>query len=205
MRARWVLVLMLVGCDGGSDDGEVVDSTSSTSGAAVSTGGESSGSSSSTSGSDPIPGTTTAPDPTSDPVEEGSSSTGVPLPEGPSCSVQVTTHGVLTDPLPRGKTEGVFHPAIADALEDWCGCHTLENNNQNVQHPGLRAPGGTLFMDFEDMSRPNGGGTLGQAMAQAVADYGMPPGSCSFPSDAQTLLEQWFAEGFPDGANFVPQ
>lgn len=197
-------MLVLVACDGGSDDGEVVDGTSSTGVTASSSGGTSE-SSSSTTGSDPLPGTTTAPDPTGDPPDESSSSTGVALPEGPSCSVQVTTHGVLTDPLPRGKTEGVFHPAVADALEDWCGCHTLESNDQNVQHRGLLAPGGTLFMDFEDISRPNGGGTLGQAMAQAVADYGMPPGSCSFPSDAQALLEQWFAEGFPDGATFVPR
>lgn len=198
-------MLSLVGCDGGSEGGDVVQGTSSSSGTVASSSGEASESSSSTTGIDPFPGTTTGADPTTDPVDEGSSSTGVPLPEGPWCSVQVTTHGVLTDPLPRGRTEGVFHPAIADALEDWCGCHTLENNEQNVQHSGLRAPGGTLFMDFEDISRPSGGGTLGQAMAQAVADYGMPPGSCSFPSDAQTLLEQWFAEGFPDGANFVPQ
>lgn len=78
------------------------------------------------------------------------------------------------------------------------------NNDQNVQHPGLRAPGGTLFLDFADMSRPSGGGTLGQALEQAIADYGMPPGSCSFPSDQQDLLEAWFAQGMPDGATFDP-
>lgn len=198
-------MLVLVGCDGGSDGDDVAESTSSTSGVVASSSGEGAGTSTTTTGDTPQPGTTTAPDPTADPAGEGSSSTGVLLPEGPSCSVQVTTHGVLTDPLPRGKTEGVFHPAVADALEDWCGCHTLENNDQNVQHPGLKAPGGTLFMDFEDIGRSHGGGTLGQSLAQAVYDYGMPPGSCSFPSDAQALLEQWFSEGFPDGANFVPQ
>jgi len=212
MRGKaWVVALLLVGCDAGDEGGDTeADSTSS------STSGEHEGSTSAveTSGgattspdptTDPSAGATTFPDPTTDPTAaEDESSSGEPLPEGPGCSVQVTTHGVLTDPLPRGETEGVFPPVIADALEDWCGCHTLESNNQNIEHDGLMAPGGTLFLDWADMSRPNGGGTLAQALAQAIEDYSMPPGSCSFPSDAQTLLEDWFAQGAPDGATYVP-
>lgn len=205
----WVLTTLLVGCDSGSSDGGDTDATSTssstTSGDESSSSGGSTGGSSSTSSAttgDPFPGTTTMPPTTDSNGEEGESSTGEPLPEGPSCSVQVTTHGLLTDPLPRGDT--AFPPVVADALEDWCGCHTLESNNQNVEHTGLLAPGGTLFMTFEDISRPSGGGTLGDAFATAVAEYSMPPGSCSFPSDGQTILEAWFEQGFPDGANFVP-
>ena len=207
----FVIALLLMGCDGGDEEGGTEAGTTSSSTSGQSDG--SSGAAETSSGAssqpdpttDPSAGATTSPDPTTDPsAGQDDSSSGEPLPEGPGCSVQVTTHGALTDPLPRGDIEGAFPPVIADALEDWCGCHTLENNSQNVEHEGLTAPGGTLFLDYADMSRPSGGGTLAQALAQAIEDYSMPPGSCSFPSDAQTLLEDWFAQGAPDGATYVP-
>lgn len=153
---------------------------------------------------------TTAPEPASTstnpsgPVAEESSSSGSPVPEGPPCSVEVTSHGALFDPLPRGDTPGVFPPSIADAFENSCGCHTLESNAQNMEHPGLLAPGGTLFLEYADMQRPSGGGTFGQRLQQAIDDGGMPPGSCSFPSEREALLIQWFSEGMPDGSVFVP-
>lgn len=137
------------------------------------------------------------------PVEESSSSGSV-VPDGPPCSVEVTSHGLFFDPLPRGKTEGVFPPSVADALENSCGCHTLENNGQNLEHPGLMVPGGTLFQSFDDLNRSVGGGTLAQALARAVDEGGMPPGSCSFPDERAALLAKWFADGFPDGATFEP-
>lgn len=211
MRGKaWVVALLLVGCDAGDEGGdtEAGPASSSTSGPQEGSSGEADASAGATTLPDPttgpLPGSTSSPDPTADPTGEDESSTGEPLPEGPGCSVQVTTHGMLTDPLPRGDTEGVFPPVIADALEDWCGCHTLESNSQNVEHDGLMAPGGTLFMNYGDMSRPSGDGTLAQALAQAIEDYSMPPGSCSFPSDAQTLLVDWFVQGAPDGATYVP-
>lgn len=118
--------------------------------------------------------------------------------------MEVTSHGALFDPLPRGDTPGVFPPSIADAFENSCGCHTLESNAQNMEHTGLLAPGGTLFLEYADMQRPSGGGTFGQRLQQAIDDGGMPPGSCSFPREREALLVQWFSEGMPDGSVFVP-
>lgn len=132
-----------------------------------------------------------------------SSSSGAPLPEGPRCSVQVVTHAELTDPLPKGEEAGVFPTVVGDTLEDFCGCHTLMSNGQNVEHAGLKPPGNSLWLDYADLERPVGGGTLGQAMADEVMNYGMPPGSCSYPGSAADVLEAWFAQGMPDGANFT--
>ncbi len=129
---------------------------------------------------------------------------GEPLPEGPGCSVQVVTHGELFDPLPKGEEAGVFPTSVGETLEDYCGCHTLSSNAQNVEHPGLLAPGGTLFLDYADIGRAFGGGTLGQAMAEEVYGYAMPPGSCSYPSEPAAILSKWFDEGLPDGSNFTP-
>lgn len=209
MRTVGLVIVMLFGCDAGSGDDDAPGTTSSgtTSSAQSTSSGEASSAASSSTGEDedPLPMTSSGPFTTGMPPGDGSSSSGESLPEGPGCSVQVATHGALTDPLPRGDIENAFPPEIADALEDWCGCHTVESNAQNVEHPGLHPPGNTLFQSFEDISRPHDGGTLGEAMAQSVQEYGMPPGSCSFPSESQDLLEAWFAAGFPDGANFAPR
>lgn len=128
----------------------------------------------------------------------------MPLPEGPYCSVQVVTHGELTEPLPKGEEVGLFPTSVGHALEDFCGCHTLMTNAQNVEHGGLKAPGNTLWLEYADLQRIVDGGTLGQAMAEEVLSRGMPPGSCSYPEPAADLLEKWFAEGLPDGSNFSP-
>lgn len=196
----WGVGLMLVGCGMTGDEGGAPDSDGSTtqSGATETT----AVGSSSSSGALPQTGSTTT-NPTG-PVAEESSSSGSPVPDGPPCSVEVTSHGVLFDPLPRGDMPGVFPPSIADALENSCGCHTLESNAQNLEHTGLLAPGGTLFLEYADMHRPAGDGTFGQRLQDAIDDGGMPPGSCSFPEEREALLNQWFSEGMPDGSVFVP-
>jgi len=192
--------MLLVGC-GPSGDGDGQAGTEGSTGEAMATEATVTGSSRS-SGTTPGPATTTT-NPTG-PAAEESSSSGSPVPDGPPCSVEVTSHGALFDPLPRGDTPGVFPPSIADALENSCGCHTLESNAQNLEHTGLLAPGGTLFLEYADMHRPAGDGTFGQRLQGAIDDGGMPPGSCSFPEEREALLNQWFAEGMPDGSVFVP-
>lgn len=192
---------MLLACDGGEEGTGGGDSTGNASTTTGPVAAESS-SSSSTSGATSVATTgTTAVDPTD---AESSSSTGDPIPEGPYCSVQVVTHGASTDPLPKGTEPGLFPPSVGDALEDYCGCHTLDNNSQNVEHEGLAAPGGSLFLTYADLSKPYKGATLGEALAEEVFDFAMPPGSCSFPSAPDDLLRKWFEDGLPDGSAFVP-
>lgn len=205
-----LLVTSCVAEDGDNDgNGETSSAASTAAGTEV---GETPGSESSsgTSASTSTGPSTTGPDMTSATTTlpptagEGDSSTGTPLPEGPGCSVQVVTHGELFDPLPKGEEAGVFPVSVGEALEDYCGCHTLMSNSQNVEQTGLKAPGGSLFLEYADIGRPFGGGTLGQAMAEEVFGYGMPPGSCSYPSDPAGILQKWFEEGTPDGSNFTP-
>lgn len=179
-----------------TDTGETPASESSSTGSAGSSTGPSATSPGVTSAATTLP-------PTGGEVGD-ESSTGIPLPEGPGCSVQVVTHGELFDPLPKGEEAGLFPVSVGDTLEDYCGCHTLMSNAQNIEHSGLEAPGGTLFLEYADIGRPFGGGTLGQAMADEVYGYAMPPGSCSYPGDPAGILAKWFEEGMPDGTNFTP-
>lgn len=214
-RGRLLSALLVVSCVAEQDDNDGTDGTTSavstsadtevgeTPGAESSTSasvGTSTGSSTSASG---VTSAATTLPPTDGEVGD-ESSTGVPLPEGPGCSVQVVTHGELFDPLPKGEEAGLFPVSVGEALEDYCGCHTLMSNAQNIEHPGLEAPGGTLFVEYADIGRPFGGGTLGQAMADEVFGYAMPPGSCSYPGDPAGILSKWFEEGMPDGTNFTP-
>ncbi len=118
--------------------------------------------------------------------------------------MQLVSRGDLIDPLPKGEEAGLFPTVVGDALEDFCGCHTLMSNAQNVEHAGLKPPGNSLWLEYADLQRPVGGGTLGQAMAEEVLDRGMPPGSCPYPEPAADVLEAWFLQGMPDGANFSP-
>ncbi len=191
---------MLLACDGSSEgDGRGGDST----GNAGTTTGPAAVESSSSTSDVPVPMTSGS---TAVGTSDGgsSSSTGKPIPDGPYCSVQVVTHGGSTDPLPKGAEPGLFPPSVGDALEDYCGCHTLDSNSQNVEHEGLAAPGGSLFMTYADLSKPYKGTTLGEALAEEVFDFAMPPGSCSFPSAPDDLLRKWFEDGLPDGSAFVP-
>lgn len=210
---RLLSALLVTGCvseDSGNDGIESTTSAASTSAnteASETPGSESStGASTTTDSPTSPPGVTSAATtlpPTAGEVGDDSS-TGTPLPEGPGCSVQVVTHGELFDPLPKGEEAGLFPVSVGETLEDYCGCHTLESNGQNVEHTGLLAPGGTLFLDYADIGRPFDGGTLGQAMAAEVFGYAMPPGSCSYPSGPEGILAKWFEEDMPDGTNFTP-
>lgn len=207
--------LLVASCVADQDDNDGTEAvTSSVSASADTESGETPGSESSTRGSG---STSTGPSasasgvtsaattlPPTDGEVGDESSTGTPLPEGPGCSVQVVTHGELFDPLPKGEEAGLFPVSVGETLEDYCGCHTLMGNEQNVEHEGLAAPGGSLFLEYADIGRPFGGGTLGQAMADEVYGYAMPPGSCSYPGDPAGILSKWFEEGMPDGTNFTP-
>ncbi len=181
---------------GGSDTTAAAASTSSSSGESPDP------SSGNVDGSDPVTGAVTTIMPGS---SDGGSSTTNAFPPGPGCSVQEVTEGELIDPTDRGDEAGKFPIVIADALEDYCGCHTLENNNQNIKYMFLKAPGGSLFLTYDDLCRNFGGGTLGQAMAEQVTvSHAMPPGSCSFPDEPDELLSAWFDAGMPDGATYDP-
>jgi hypothetical protein len=136
-------------------------------------------------------------------TEEDGSSGG--LPEGPSCSVQVVTHGELFDPMLKGEEPGLVPTVVGDALEDYCGCHTLMDGAQNVELPFQSAPGGTLFLRHDDFFRPYKNTTLGEACASEVRGFRMPTGSCPFPDSAADLLMKWFDDGMPDGATFEPR
>lgn len=162
-----------------SSSGDAGSSTSSTSTSSSSSGGESSGSSSTGA-------------PTTSPPDDDDGG-GTPS-LGPACSVQEVTRGAKYNPLPRGG--GSFPFEVADAFEDYCGCHTLADNEANVEWEFLRPPEATLFLTHGDLSRSYEGGTLGQSMATALRG-GMPPGSCPHPDEPLALLAEWFAQGMP--------
>lgn len=131
------------------------------------------------------------------------SSTTDTFPPGPPCSVQEVTQGELVDPMTKGDALDLVPAIVGDMLEDYCGCHTLMNNGQNLKYEFLKAPGGTLFLDYDDLNRSFGGGTLGEAMSfQVIGNHAMPPGSCAFPDEPEAILSKWFEEGMPDGATF---
>lgn len=127
-------------------------------------------------------------------------------PSWPRCSVEGVTAGEVVSPLDKGDEAGRFPVVVGEALETHCGCHTLADRNLNTELPGLLAPGGTLFLDYDDMSRSVQGTTLGLLMAEAVfGNFSMPPGSCpAMPADDTAVLQAWFDQGLPDGAGFVP-
>jgi hypothetical protein len=183
-------------CATEANDGD----TGSTGDAAVDT---SSGDSTSSTGPVTTTSATGATSITTTTSAEESSSTGF-VPTGPYCSVQNVTHDELFDPLPRGEQAGVFPAAIADVLEDNCGCHTLMSGGQNLEWENFQAPGGTLFLQYADLSRPFESGTLGQAIESEVRGSRMPVGSCPRPPELAEVLLPWFDQGMPDGANYVP-
>lgn len=127
-------------------------------------------------------------------------------PSYPRCSVEGVTAGEVSNPLDKGDEAGRFPLVVGEALEANCGCHTLANRNLNTELPGLLAPGGTLFLEYADMSRPAGGTTLGLLIEEAVfGSFSMPPGSCpAMSSDDTAVLQAWFDQGLPDGADFNP-
>lgn len=172
--------------------GMMASSSDSTSGAATDLGGPQ------TSDTSTSAVTTVAPE-----TQDETSSTTSTFPPGPVCSVQEVSEGALLDPLDKGDEPGKFPVLVGDTLEDYCGCHTLNNNGENLKFMYLKAPGGTLWLNYDDLSRSFGGGTLGQAMSeQVVVSKAMPPGSCSYPDEPAAVLRKWFEDGMPDGATF---
>jgi hypothetical protein len=145
---------------------------------------------------------TTGPDPT-DPGPTTITGGG---PTNPACSVEEVTDGAVADPLDKGDEAGKFPLGVGVILEERCGCHTLADNALNTKFPALAVPVDTLLLDYGDLARPYEGSTLGAKMQTAVLDVmSMPPGSCpSIPDDELTVLEKWFLDGRPDGAEFVP-
>lgn len=162
-------------------------------------------SSTSTTSIDPSTTTTTSLPPTTTTTigsaSDDESSTGAVI-DGYPCSVQVVTHGALYDPLIRGDAPGVFPPIVADTLEDTCGCHTLTGGAQNLEWPGLQAPGGTHFVAYADLMNGFDASTLGAAIESEVRGFRMPPGSCPKPPELADVLIPWLDQGMPDGATF---
>lgn len=199
-RKAFVASVWLCGCaasDGGSDPGATATEPTNTEDTHAS---ESDSSTATTSDGSTTVGETGGPG--GDAAAEGT--TGG-LPEGPACSVQVVTHAALLDPVAKGEEPGLIPTVVGDALEDYCGCHTLESTQQNVELPFARPPSGSLFLRYEDFARPYKSTTLGEASASEVRGYRMPTGSCPFPDSAADLLVKWFDDGMPDGATFEPR
>ena len=143
-------------------------------------------------------GTTGSSDPTdTDPGPTTNSGGG---PSNPACSVEEVTEGVVSDPLDKGDAAGQIPSLVGIVLEERCGCHTLADRELNTKFPALLAPGGTLFLDYGDVSG------LGASLEDAIfGTMSMPPGSCpSIPADDQAVLAKWFMDGLPDGASFEP-
>ena len=206
MRRVAVCLLLALGCDPDDEEemGDGVGGTAET-GAVMGTGMTSPGDGgmgSSGVSTSAMTTATTLPPGTDD--GDGESSTGASWPEGPPCSVQEVTQGVLVDPLERG--DDAYPDDVAEALEDYCGCHTLNNGGQNIKWEYLKAPGGTLFTQFSHLQNGCCGGmSLGDAMAwQVVMSHSMPPGSCYFPEEPDELLSNWFNDGLPTGSTWVP-
>ncbi|MEM6992372.1 MAG: hypothetical protein AAF721_17805, partial [Myxococcota bacterium] len=183
--------VVVIGCDPEPDTPEAEGSTSQVAVGSDTTAAPQPGTSSDDGTSPPV--TTIAADSSSD---DGSSTTNT-IPPGPGCSVQQVTEGELLDPLEKGDAAGMIPLGVGEALEDYCGCHTLQSNNQNLKYMFLRAPGGSLFLNYGDLS-----GSLGQDVASEILARTMPPGSCSFPDEPDVLLTKWAEDGLPDGATF---
>jgi hypothetical protein len=120
--------------------------------------------------------------------------------------VEEVTDGVVTDPLDKGDVAGKIPSLVGVVLEERCGCHTLADRTLNTAFPKLLAPADTLLLDYGDLAQPVGGSTLGaQMQAEVLEVMSMPPGSCPpIPVDDLAMLEKWFLDGRPDGAEFVP-
>lgn len=206
MRRVAVCLLLVLGCDRQDEEdmGDGVGGTADT-GTVMGTGMTSPGDGgmgSSGVSTSTMTTATTFPPGTDDGDDEAS--TGPSWPEGPPCSVQEVTQGVLVDPLERG--DDAYPDDVAEALEDYCGCHTINNGGQNIKWEYLKAPGGTLFTQFSHLQNGCCGGmSLGDAMAwQVVMSHSMPPGSCYFPPEPDELLSKWFNDGLPTGSTWVP-
>ncbi|MEM9454806.1 MAG: hypothetical protein AAGF11_11550 [Myxococcota bacterium] len=183
----WIAGFGPSGTDGETQAGGGTDGTSGTNGA--SSGAADEGSTSGTTGSEPT--STTDPGPTTN-------SGGGPA--DPACSVEEVTEGVVSDPLDKGDAAGQIPSLVGIVLEERCGCHTLADRELNTKFPALLAPGGTLFLDYGDVSG------LGASLEDAIfGTMSMPPGSCpSIPMDDRAVLAKWFMDGLPDGASFEP-
>lgn len=123
-------------------------------------------------------------------------------PSGPACSVEEVTEGEVNNSLDKGDSAGQIPLPVGEILEDRCGCHTLTSANLATKFPFLLAPGGTLFLDYGDLT----GGNLGTRCEEAIfMTLSMPPGSCPrIPDEDRAVLRKWFDDGMPDGATFVP-
>lgn len=174
-----------------SDGGEL---TTTSSGTAEGSGSGASGDGDST--------TTTGQDP-SGPGPTTNSGGGPTL---PGCHVEEVTEGAVADPLDKGDVAGKIPQLVGVVIEERCGCHTLADRTLNTKFPALLAPANTLLLAYDDLSRPIGGSTLGARMQSSVfGAMSMPPGSCpSIPADDLAVLEKWFLDGRPDGADFEP-
>lgn len=141
-----------------------------------------------------------------DPTDPGPTTNSGGGPTLPACSVQEVTDGAVADPLDKGDVAGKIPQLVGVVIEERCGCHTLADRTLNTKFPELLAPAGTLLLAYDDLSRPLSGGTLGAKMQNSVLGVmSMPPGSCpSIPADDLAVLEKWFLDGRPDGADFVP-
>lgn len=135
-----------------------------------------------------------------DPTSAGPTTNSGGGPTNPVCSVVEVTEGVVSDPLDKGDGAGQIPSLVGVVLEERCGCHTLADRELNTKFPALLAPGGSLWLDYGDVTAQ--GADLEDAIFGAM---NMPPGSCpAIPADDRAVLDKWFADGLPDGASFEP-
>ncbi|MCA9706764.1 MAG: hypothetical protein KDK70_13010 [Myxococcales bacterium] len=176
----WIAGFSPEDTDGGSASGTIGDTDGSASASASGTTGDSG-------------------DPT-DPTDSGPTTNTGGGPTHPACSVEAVTEDEVTSPLDKGSGAGQIPQLVGVVLEERCGCHTLTNRGLNTKFPGLLAPGGSLFLDYGDVT------ALGGVIHDEIfVSYTMPPGSCpGIPTDDLAVLDKWFADGLPDGATFVP-
>ena len=108
-----------------------------------------------------------------------------------------------------GTEEGELPPQIGTIIEDYCGCHLVEDNAQLVEltpaYNGL-----IRFRTLEEFHEPfRGQPTFREIERRSITQQNMPPVyHCdtldfgSLPTEAYEQLRDWLDAGAPDGASW---
>lgn len=129
----------------------------------------------------------------------------------PPCSLPVLAPGVES-PVQMGEGAGMIPTEIGVIIENFCGCHLVENNEDLV--PLTPEYNGTIrFATWDEVqSQFQGQPTYREIELRSITQLNMPPvyhcDSLDFGSltaDAYAVLADWLAQGAPDGASWTPK
>lgn len=124
------------------------------------------------------------------------------------CSIDAVAPGVRS-PVVMGDRAGMLPTEIGQIVEDFCGCHLVENNDQLVElTPEYNGP--IRLTTLEEFHAPfQGQPTYRVVELRSITQLNMPPVyHCdtldfgSLPTDAYEAMADWVDAGAPDGASW---